>query len=65
MEVEGSDLSVGELPVSGAGEGWEEQLGGDTGGGSAKAMWDLVAQSEPAVVAKAAPPRKARDPGLV
>lgn len=65
MEVEGSDLSVGELPVSGAGEGWEEQLGGDTGGGSAKATWDLVAQSEPAVVAKAALPRKARDPGLV
>lgn len=53
MEVEGSDLSVRKAPVSGAGKGWEGQLGGDTVGGSAKATWDLVAQNEPAVVAKA------------
>ena len=29
----------------------EGQLGGDTVGGLAKATWDLVVQSEPAVVA--------------
>lgn len=39
-------------PVSGTGKGLEGQLGGDTVGGLAKATWDLVVQSEPAVVAK-------------